>query len=180
MCFQGKYSPSVAWPTGRDKACIQCAAGTYISKSARSSCDSCPAGKYSTIGSSSCNVCAAGRFGASSGQQSSSCSGLCPEGKYSANSGLTACSNCQAGKFGSTKGLKHPSCSGACPVGKFSNPGEAPSKLDLKNAPTKGNAGSYGLANPVDGVENAGNLPWSQCGMFCGYNKPPFSYCSTV
>jgi hypothetical protein len=101
----------------------------------------CPAGRYSTAGSSVCNPCPAGTYGSTTGLTSPTCSGncseghacpaastnatttLCPSGQYSL-AGAGTCTPCPLGRYGATAGVTDPNCTAQCPAGTAgSSPG---------------------------------------------------------
>jgi hypothetical protein len=134
-CPSGKFS------SAGSSSCTSCPAGTYNSTSGSSSCTvcpagtafsgtggtslsvctSCPAGKYSSAGSSSCTSCPAGSYSSTSG--ASSCT-LCPTGTFYNGTGATSlsqCAQCRANYYtGVTQGAS--SCT-QCPTGTVSTAG---------------------------------------------------------
>lgn len=89
--------------------CDDCAAGTWQEKYAKTSCELCPKGTYSTLGSSYCTHCAAGKFAET--DESTSCED-CEAGEYQPLSGQSACESCplhSTSRRGST-GLNHCKC----------------------------------------------------------------------
>jgi hypothetical protein len=108
-------------------ACTICAPGyagtvTGSGTSNAAGCTICPLGKYATAGLSSCINCQGGKYGATTGLQTSACSGDCAAGKFS-TSGSSSCSDCPAGSFGSNAGSS--GCSGICADGKYSLAGSS-------------------------------------------------------
>lgn len=75
-----------------------CLAGTY-SSSGSSFCESCTAGKYSSMpGSKNCTICSGGYFGSQAGLTTSTCSSICSVNTYSSTDG-TRCLPCEDGKL---------------------------------------------------------------------------------
>ncbi len=114
-CVAGKYSADGAI------SCSNCAAGTYNSEKAQTSCAPCTSGSYSTIGALSCvytsTSCPVGTFAIAP----SSCS-ACPTGKFNPSTGASSglmCFECDAGTFGATTGLSSASCTGTCSAGFY-------------------------------------------------------------
>jgi hypothetical protein len=70
----GGYSQSGV--SGSNLLCTLCPAGSWSSQGS-TSCSLCPPGTYSLAGASSCTLCPAGTFGNTSGLKSSTCSGSC-------------------------------------------------------------------------------------------------------
>ena len=132
-CQPGAYSTP-----GAD--CEWCPKGKY--GPGTSPCEDCPAGRYSDLNSmvSSCKGCTAGRYGTGVGATSSSiCTGVCPAGRWSTQSGLNnpdQCTLCESGRYslpGATSSTLCTPCPTntqntpgnpctACPEGKFSTP----------------------------------------------------------
>ena len=122
-CLTGHYSDGIT--------CTQVRAGYEINSNNNGE-EPCPAGKFSSAGSSSCSPCPAGTFSSSSG--STSCNS-CPAGEFSSE-GSTSCSTCPAGKFSSAGSPLCTNCPGgtfssssgstscnSCPAGKYSSAG---------------------------------------------------------
>ena len=102
VCPAGKYYNQKGLYIPR---CIKCKAGTYKDTlGLERNCSKCPAGKYSSEGSSSCSDCPPGHV--SNEEGSTSCS-MCGPGT-GPNSSKTACEKCGIGKFSNI------STSGAC------------------------------------------------------------------
>jgi hypothetical protein len=72
----GGYSHSQSGVSGSNLLCTLCPAGSWSSQGS-TSCSLCPPGTYSLAGASSCTLCPAGTFGNTSGLKSSTCSGSC-------------------------------------------------------------------------------------------------------
>ncbi|GMI16763.1 hypothetical protein TrLO_g12393 [Triparma laevis f. longispina] len=110
LCSAGKKSANEA------SECIACAAGKKSEfEEGSSHCLECPAGTYSSVGSSSCHgECEAGTF---SVVGSHSCTD-CPPGKFS-EAGSHLCSDCDGGTY---SGSKAGSCL-SCEAGKHSGVG---------------------------------------------------------
>ena len=149
----------------------KCPAGKF-STAGSSSCTNCPAGEFSsTSGSSSCSPCPAGQFpnedstscspcpaGQFSTAGSSSCS-PCPAGEFSSTLGSSACTNCPAGKF-SSAGSRY--CS-PCPAGEFSSAG-SPSCTNCPGGTFSSSSGSTTCNScPAGKFSSAGSTSCSKC-----------------
>jgi hypothetical protein len=125
-------------------ACSECASGYFLNETATpTSCNTCASG-YGLQGGV-CSRCAAGHYH-SGGSPTLECT-PCPEGQYSATSGMEACTACEAGKFSDSKGAT--SCSycllfsdctacepstgecSQCATGRFLNTAVSPRNCDL-------------------------------------------------
>ncbi|MCR5507047.1 MAG: hypothetical protein K6F04_04345 [bacterium] len=79
--------------------CQSCPAGTYSTGGTSKSCTPCPAGQYQNLGGqTSCKACPAGQYSSTTG--ASSCS-TCPAGTYS-SAGSTSCTSCNLNKATAT------------------------------------------------------------------------------
>ena len=111
----------------------------------------CTAGQWSGGGSGTCLMCPIGRFGASSGAQSSECSGTCA-----------------GGRFGWSSGLVTSMCSGGCGAGFYCPPGStSPTAIPCS-------VGQYSVGNsstctmcPVGRVGSSSGLNSSLCSGLC-------------
>jgi hypothetical protein len=123
--------PGGYFSTGGTGACSLCASNTF-SKPGSALCTPCEDGKKSLPGSSTCLVCQAGQFlktdtcescpaGSFSTLNSSTTCTLCPEGSFS-GSGASSCTNCLPGTYA----LQGAGICTSCPVGTFSNVSAAP------------------------------------------------------
>ena len=111
-CAVGSFSAAMA------PACSACAAGTFQTSSAQSSCSSCPAGYYCPVsGSSAALSCSAGTFSTNGATVCSACS----VGQYQANAAQSACVSCDEGAYCASSGLAAPT--GTCLEGSYSAAG---------------------------------------------------------
>ncbi|MCR5506615.1 MAG: hypothetical protein K6F04_02065 [bacterium] len=110
--------------------CQSCPAGTYSTGGTSKSCTPCPKGQYQNLaGASSCKVCPAGRYSSTTG--ASGCN-ICPSGTYS-SAGSTSCTKCPAGTYSSAGAGSCSTCSAgtystagassctSCPIGQYQN-----------------------------------------------------------
>ncbi len=111
-CPEGYYSPNTT-------SCIACYAGSYNADSASTTCNLCPAGKYSnTLGAVSALTCIDCPLGTFSLSGSSMCT-LCPPGSYSNVTASSACISCSAGLYSNIAGAISAVACTSCPVGVY-------------------------------------------------------------
>ncbi len=164
-CSSGQYgsTPGLQTPdcTGPCTAGYACPAG-----SVNATVTLCPAGTYSTVGSSVCTPCVAGLYGDTPGLPLAACTGPCP-----------------AGRFGSVSGLTSATCTGACDAGYACTPGS------ISATQTACPMGRYSLGSAGEctvcpggtfGVNSA--LRTADCTGLCtaGYSCLPGSVSSTA
>ena len=94
QCLPGTYSSAE-----RQSLCLPCAENTFAKKAASSSCEQCPRGRTSPIGSSKCSGCPAGKH--VTPEVSIGCTlGSAAECKHASIADDTfACTGCRPGKF---------------------------------------------------------------------------------
>ena len=138
-CIPGKYK-QITGPS----PCLQCAVGKY-SKTSRTSCSSCEAGKFSIVlaatsesnctrcargkysearaatSAATCLTCIAGKFSINEGATSPQACTDCAEGTYAQAPGSSACVSCQAGTYGNIQGAASADLACVrCPAGAYS------------------------------------------------------------
>ena len=80
----------------------------------------CPVGMFQSLRTGGCSLCPAGTFGASVGQASSLCSGICPKAYYCLPGSSSPTSNkIPAGRYGAEEGMGSAAGSGECKEGYF-------------------------------------------------------------
>ena len=133
-CLAGKYAASLG-----SRVCTDCDGGKFSAATgatAESTCELCPAGRYSAQGASSysdCKMCDAGKTAPSQGSQECQ---KCLAGKFS-DPTRTSCLDCLAGTYSNDGAVF---CSG-CPAGTYSTTIAARnSSLCLPCAPGKASA----------------------------------------
>ena len=116
LCSGGTYSAVVGATSSA--TCQTCPAGTF-STNGSTSCTTCPAGTFSAAGAASCTPCPAGTYAPSPGQ-AGSCT-ACPLGSYATT---TTCTPCPAGTFTTMSGASSvQACYSACGAGNYSAAG---------------------------------------------------------
>ena len=150
--------PAGTWRSESSSSCLPCPAGSFssetglTSKSGCTACadkwsaagstacelESCPVGTYHPVSSTSkaCEGCPGGKYLPLSGKTSvEECSGSCPAGTYSSETGLiaiTQCEVCPPGKY--TEETGQSSCKD-CPLGRvnYVSPDEVPYDLPRRH-----------------------------------------------
>ena len=101
--------------------CFACAACSYTTADAASSCAACHTGTYGASPEASspeaCTACGAGAF--SSVHAASACE-QCPAGKYTGLTSTTACAACTRGTYSTAQGLTAASLCALCAPGLYS------------------------------------------------------------
>ena len=105
-----------------DYMCLACPAGTY-SSGGSTSCTPCPAGTYSNAVATSCTKCPIGTYSSGGAGQCTPC----PAGTYSETTGATSCTKCPAGTYSNVSGATNNNVCTSCPSGYWSNAGSATS-----------------------------------------------------
>ena len=103
---------------GGSDVCQVCLPG-YKPNAARSACEKCLPGTYGLDGKE-CIPCQAGSFGASVGNKTAQCDGLCEPGHYCPSGSISPKEKkCPPGSYGDIRGLKTSACSDLCEPGHF-------------------------------------------------------------
>ena len=126
-CSKGKFGAKIA--VRQEDACELCDAGTFNPNTGQTKCETCPTGKYATMGAlvclrvcsrgqeqialDACRDCDAGQF--SDADPGAICT-QCDDGYFSAAPGSAFCDRCPAGTFSNAEKT---ACE-ACPENTFS------------------------------------------------------------